>query len=225
MNEKIENFINEKFKTFINESDAKWRTVYMKNQFKFLGVRQPHIKKIMAEVLKEFKPSIDEIISLAEYLYFKEYREYQYFAIYLLEKYSKKLNESHLDLLEKMVITTSWWDNVDPISTNIIGVTLFQLPIDKRAQYLSKWENSGNMWLLRVCIIHQLKYKKDTDREYLAYICEKSKLHNDFFIRKAIGWALREFSKTDYTWVENFVEKNPDLSNLSKKEALRLFKK
>lgn len=221
--EQIENFITSKFNELINEEDAKWSTAYMKHHFKFLGVRKPFIKNVLSEMLKNFKPSLQEIISLAENLYSKEYREYQYCSIYLLEKNAKKLNENHLTLLEKMIVKDSWWDSVDPISANIIGIILLQLPFESRKKYLDKWEQSGNIWLLRVCIIHQLKYKTDTNLDYLAYICEKSKYHNDFFIRKAIGWALREFSKTNYVWVKDFVEKNPDLSTLSKKEALRLF--
>lgn len=218
----IANFITAKFSELINEHDAKWRTAYMRHHFKFLGVRQPLIKKVLAEMLKIFKPSLEEVVALAESLYSKEYREYQYCSIYLLEKNAKKLNEKHLNLLENMIITDSWWDTVDLLSSNIIGISLLQLPVDTRKKYLDKWEKSGNMWLLRVCIIHQLKYKTTTDLNYLAYICEKSKTHKDFFIRKAIGWALREYSKIDYSWVENFVNKNQDLSVLSQKEALRL---
>lgn len=78
------------------------------------------------------------------------------------------------------------------------------------------------MWLLRVCIIYQIKYKTSTDLDYLFYIIKKSKSHENFFIKKAIGWALRELSKTQANIVKKFVEENPSLSNLSKREALRL---
>ncbi|MCL2566762.1 MAG: DNA alkylation repair protein [Alphaproteobacteria bacterium] len=216
------NFIEQKFAELKNPTDAVCQTAYMRYKFKFLGIKKPLIKNVMVELLKQFNPSLEEIVQLADTLYYKEYREYQYLALYLLEKSAKKLNESHLSMLEKMTLHDSWWDSVDVIASNIIGMVLFKLPPYQRKPYLDKWENSDNLWLLRTCIIFQMKYKKDIDTEYLAHICQKFKHHEDFFIRKAIGWILREYSKTDYNWVKVFVSNNPDLSNLSKKEALRL---
>ncbi|MDR0483997.1 MAG: DNA alkylation repair protein [Alphaproteobacteria bacterium] len=216
------NFIEKELDKLKNPLEAVRQAAYMRDKFKFLGIKKPLIKNVSVELLKEFKPNLEEIVSLANNLYYKEYREYQYVALYLLEKIAKKLDENHLLMLEKMILHDSWWDSVDVLSSNIIGIVLFKLPIEARKKYLDKWENSGNMWLLRVCIIHQLKYKIDTNTNYLAYICQQSKTHQDFFIRKAIGWALREFSKTNYSWVQNFVNNNLDLSPLSKKEALRI---
>lgn len=222
MNPQMIEYIEQQFAELKNPTEAVRQVAYMRDKFKFLGIKKPLIKNVMVELLRQFKPSLEETVVLADSLYYKEYREYQYLALYLLEKSAKKLNESHLPMLEAMTLHDSWWDSVDSISSNIIGMILLKLSPAQRKPYLTKWENTNNLWLLRTCIIFQMKYKKDTDLEYLAYICEKLKYHEDFFIRKAIGWALREYSKTDYAWVENFVDNNQDLSNLSKKEALRI---
>lgn len=103
--QEIQNFISKEFKQLKNEDDAKWRTAYMKNQFAFLGVRSPKIKEVMKNLLKKYPLSTEEIFNLSITLYKnKEYREYKYLAIYLLEKIAKNLNQTYLSKLEEIAI-------------------------------------------------------------------------------------------------------------------------
>jgi len=124
-----------------------------------------------------------------------------------------------------MITTKSWWDTVDFIAAKLVGDYFKKYP-NQIGKYIQKWINSDNMWLQRTAILFQLKYKNQLDPKLLKYIIQSQLGSNEFFINKAIGWVLREYSKTNPTWVFNFVNTNEKgLSNLSKTEALRLMKK
>jgi 3-methyladenine DNA glycosylase AlkD len=121
-----------------------------------------------------------------------------------------------METIEKLITTKSWWDSVDAINI-VVGHIAMKYPEVKEG-ILSKWKKSDNIWLNRVSIVFQLKYKEKTDTEFLS----KAILHNsktdEFFINKAIGWALREYSKTNKEWVRNFIESH-ELSKLSVREG------
>ena len=135
-------------------------------------------------------------------------------------KFKNKLDEEDLELIEYMITHNSWWDTVDMIASHLIGAYFKKYPKKKHALIL-KWSKSEDMWIRRTSIIFQLKYKDETDTELLAQVIENNLGSKEFFINKAIGWALRTYSAIDPEWVEDFVENHPDLANLSKKEALR----
>lgn len=146
----------------------------------------------------------------------KPEREFRYLAIDYMDKVKKLFTPDDMKNIEKLLITKSWWDSVDAINKTV-GYIAMKYP-EVKEDVLLKWIESENIWLNRVSIIFQLKYKEKTDTEFLS----KAILHNsqteEFFINKAIGWALRQYSKTNREWVKNFIQQNP-LQPLSVKEG------
>lgn len=145
------------------------------------------------------------------------------FAQELVHKYIKDFKKGDIELLEYMVTHKSWWDTVDFIAANSMG-TYFKLYPELRKQYVKKWLASDHMWLQRSALLFQLKYKDSLDEELMAYAIKALLGSKEFFINKAIGWSLRQHSRTNPKWVTNFVRSTPTLANLSKREALRLIK-
>ena len=127
-----------------------------------------------------------------------------------------------IGLFEQLIITKSWWDSVDGLASWMVGEHFKRFP-HQRDQYIDKWMKSGNMWLQRTCLLFQLGYKDKTDEILMGSIIMSLNGSKEFFIDKAIGWILREYSKTDFQAVINFVDNN-ELSNLSKREALKWLK-
>ena len=146
-------------------------------------------------------------------------REFQYAANGLLEKFEGQLPPEFIETLEYMLVTKSWWDTVDIIATGTLGVHFKRHP-KVRDKYLAKWRKSDNFWLRRATILFQLGYKKDTDFELLCDIIRENLSSQEFFINKAIGWALRQYTRIDPQGVRNFVATTP-LNPLSAREALK----
>jgi 3-methyladenine DNA glycosylase AlkD len=121
-----------------------------------------------------------------------------------------------------LIITNSWWDSVDFLAKYLLGNYLLQFP-EETDSVILKFSNSENMWLNRSAILFQLGYKEKTNFDVLKSVCEKHKTSTEFFIQKAIGWALREYAKTNPETVRNFVS-NFNLKKLSEKEALKNIK-
>ncbi len=119
-----------------------------------------------------------------------------------------------------MITHNSWWDSVDSTNSFVIGKYFLQFP-EAIEPVTSKWNQSSNKWLQRMSILFQLIYKEKTNTTLLTEYIENTQLEEDFFIRKAIGWALRSYANTDAKWVIQFVKAHPQLSNLSKREALK----
>ncbi|WP_264564261.1 DNA alkylation repair protein [Flavobacterium sp. N3904] len=204
-----------------NSQNAVAMSKYMKNNFVFFGIkteeRRRIFKTIWTENQKEVSTSTREIASL---LFSKKERELHYCAVEIVMKNLKNnyIKEDIL-LIEKLVITNSWWDTVDVIAKFILGDYLLQFPLETDA-VIARFSNSENMWLNRTAILFQLGYKEKTNFDLLKFICEKHKTSTEFFIQKAIGWALREYAKTNPEAVKDFVSKS-SLKKLSEKEALK----
>lgn len=137
----------------------------------------------------------------------------------LIEATKKGFEENDISIIEKIIITNSWWDTVDVIAKYLVGGYLKQYP-QVRETVIGNFSSSDNMWLNRTAILFQLGYKKDTDKVILFRECDKHKGNKEFFIRKAIGWALREYAKANPEAVKVFV-KTARLSPLSEREALK----
>jgi 3-methyladenine DNA glycosylase AlkD len=194
---------------------------YMKNLFEFLGIPKPQRLLLKKELLKKERlPGVERLEEIIKKLWQLPGREYQYFGFELVEHYRKQLKEQDIDLLEYMITNKSWWDTVDFIAANLVGPHFCRFP-HMVGPYTTKWLASGNMWLQRTALLFQLKYKAGTDVVLMFKIIGRLADSKEFFIRKAIGWALREYSKTEPAAVLNFVESQP-LSNLSKREALKV---
>lgn len=148
-------------------------------------------------------------------------REFHQVAIDLLVKELKKnFILEDIKLIEKLIITNSWWDSVDTIAKYILGGYLLQFP-SETLKVIERFSNSKNIWLNRSAILFQLSYKENTNFEILISECEKHKHSNEFFIQKAIGWALRDYSRFNPSSVTAYV-KSTNLKPLSSREALRL---
>lgn len=204
-----------------NPKNAARQKAYMRNQFDFFGLKALEQADLRREFLKaRGLPPVDELRTIIRELWQQPEREFQYFGMMMLEKYIKKVDADFISLLEFMITTRSWWDTVDMIAARLVGVHFKRFPA-QISVYTEKWMASGNFWLQRTALLFQLKYKKDTDTDLLFDFIERLAGEDEFFIRKAIGWALREYSKTDPEAVINFVE-NHELKPLSRKEALRV---
>jgi 3-methyladenine DNA glycosylase AlkD len=146
-------------------------------------------------------------------------REYQYAALTILGKLRKNSPPERIDLLERLITSKSWWDTIDSIAANDVGV-YFRIYPEYISSYTNRWIGSGDFWLRRSALLFQLKYKSQTNALLLFDYIGRLAQEKEFFIRKAIGWVLREYSKTDPAAVRDYVEQHP-LSALSVKEALK----
>ncbi|NQX71004.1 DNA alkylation repair protein [Paenibacillus alba] len=207
-----------------NEADAEAMAAYMRDQFPFLGIRNPQRMALTKQFWKEHGfPKGAEGVKVADELWALPEREFAYTAILLLTQLRKESGPERIEVLERMVITQSWWDSVDPIADHLIGYHLQKYP-EQIPVHVEKWLASGNMWLQRTAILFQLKYKQRTDVTLLFSTIRQLADSKEFFIRKAIGWALREYSKTDAAAVRAFVAEN-ELSPLSVKETLKVMQR
>ena len=195
---------------------------YMKNNFTYFGIKTENRRSIFKsnyelnklEVKSNFKAIAWELFQMKE-------REFHQTAIdLLLKEFKKNFVLEDIQLIEKMIITNSWWDSVDTIAKYILGGYLLQFP-SETLKVIERFSNSENMWLNRSAILFQLSYKEKTNFEILKSECEKHKDSNEFFIQKAIGWALRDYSRFNPNGVEAYVN-STNLKPLSRKEALRL---
>lgn len=220
----IIDFVNTLETEFENNSNSKIaieQKAYMRNQFEFYGLKTAVRRNVQKPFLnKAFLPPKGELNLIVKTLWEKPQREFHHFSQELVFKYVKQLEEKDIELFEYMVTHKSWWDTVDFIANKLIG-TYFKTFPELRIPYTQKWIASNNIWLQRSALLFQLKYKNDIDTNLLSSTINVLLGSKEFFINKAIGWILREYSRTNPSWVLDFVSKT-DLSNLSKKEALRL---
>lgn len=200
-----------------NEDNAKYMKAYMKDNFEYLGIKTPLRKELEKKLLKEKAKEALIDKELVRELWRNEYREFQYVALDYLVKQKKKLQKEDITFIRELIVTKPWWDTIDLIASHLVGEICSKYPelID---EYILNWSTDENMWLRRTAILYQLKYKQDTDRNILEKVIKDNIEDEEFFIRKAIGWVLREYSKTNKEWVSEFVANNR-LSKLSEKEA------
>jgi len=211
------------FRENTNPANAEPMAQYMKNRFPYLGIKTPKRRELLKYFIKEYGlPEMSELKQITLDLWKLPEREFQYVAIGLLRKFTKKWDENFIDLFEQLIITKSWWDSVDGLASWMVGEHFKRFP-DIRDKYIDIWLKSGNIWLQRTCLLFQLNYKEKTDEMLMRSIIMALNGSDEFFINKAIGWILREYSKTDALAVINFVENN-ELAPLSKREALKWLK-
>jgi 3-methyladenine DNA glycosylase AlkD len=218
--------IQQLFEQHANASDAVGMKAYMLHQFEFYGIKTPIRRKLDKDFAKAH-PIVQqtELSAIVTELFKLPQREYHYCAIELLGHHHNIWNENIIDTIEFCLITNSWWDSVDHVAIECFP-RYFKLFPHQKLLITKQWNQSSNIWLQRSSIMFQRTFKQATDSKLLAqYIlhCAESK---EFFIQKAIGWALREYAKTNPAWVKAFVEKYQNrLSALSRREALKHFYK
>jgi 3-methyladenine DNA glycosylase AlkD len=194
----------------------------MKSEMPFRGVKSPDQKMIFREVVKRYKfNSFKLYINVIEELWDADYREERYIAISLARKFRLYHTLEALDTYEMMIRTGEWWDYVDAIAANLIGSLLVKYS-DEIKPLLKQWIVDENIWIRRSAILSQLRLKEQTDKKMLFSFCKKCLHEESFWTRKAIGWALREYSKTEPNSVHRFIQSHQEtMSNLTKREASR----
>lgn len=188
-----------------NSDNGAAMSQYMKNRFPFFGIKTPERCKIMSRFFKETnlhkQPFSQE---LCWSLWDNEEREWQYAALDYAVRYTGKFDQNDMDFLKKLITDRSWWDTVDTIAVKLVGDIVLRYP-ELVSERMDSWSKSENLWLRRTAILHQLHYKTQTKENVLyGYIMDNAE-SKEFFIQKAIGWALREYSKTNPQSVANFL--------------------
>ena len=198
---------------------------YMKSEMPFLGVSSALLREACKEVFaKETLKDADEWRETCLELWRSaKHREVRYAAIELTahRPYRQHWGLDAMPMFEEMIMTGAWWDYVDVIATNRVGPILKKHPAPMK-KMMRRWSQAQDMWKRRTSILCQNKMKQETDLELLYDCIEPSIGSKEFFLRKAIGWALRELAKTDPKAVARYVSANEArLSGLSKREALK----
>ncbi len=190
---------------------------YMKNKFLFYGIKTPLRKKLFKEFLKEEKKKKTIDWNLLDALYKDDYRECQYIVIDYLKSMKKYIFYEDIPKILKYAKIKQWWDTIDNFDQIIGDIGLLDSRVDDLMLLLSTDED---FWLRRLSIDHQLLRKDRTNTELLEKILKNNLNSDEFFINKAIGWALRDYSKTNPIWVQNFIKENKNsMSKLSIREA------
>ena len=218
---RMEEAIVEMFSAHRDPSRAEGMSAYMKHRFPFLGISSPERRRLAQMALAGMpRPEERDLGDFARGCWNRPEREYQYAAIDQLRRATKRLSEEFLTELRWMIITKPWWDSCDPLSGTVVGGILRRFP--ESAPVMEEWISHENLWLRRAALLHQLKWKEDCDQERLFRFCLLTMDEKDFFIRKAIGWALRQHARIAPREVGAFlVEHRERLSGLSFREAAK----
>ncbi|KUN16864.1 DNA alkylation repair protein [Streptomyces antibioticus] len=194
---------------------------YMKDVAPFLGLTTP-VRRALSRTVVEGTPRPDEADCTAVALrcWRLPEREYQYFAVDYLRRHARVLSSGFLPVARHLVSTVPWWDTVDLLAAHVVGALVAADPVLKAD--MDAWIVDDDLWIARTALLHQLRYKERTDTERLFTYCLHQSGHPDFFIRKAIGWALREYAKTDPEAVRGFLAREKGrFAPLSVREALK----
>ncbi len=201
-----------------NSEKALSMKAYMKDRFPFLGVSSPERKEIQKKHFPQWKKErFTSHMDIAKQLWNQKEREFSYVAMDWMKANSIWKESGSINQFETWILDDSWWDTVDFLASTCVGGYFLQYP-EERDLWIEKWNNSSNFWLNRTALIFQLKYKNQVDSDLLFALIDTHKTQNEFFIRKAIGWALRELSKTQPELVRNYLART-ELSGLSVREA------
>lgn len=194
---------------------------YMKGIAPFLGLYTGTRRELSRTVLDGTAvPDEADCTAIALRCWELPEREYHYFAVDYLRRHVKRCSSGLLPVVRHLVVTVSWWDTVDALASHVAGPLVSADPGLKPV--MDSWIEDDDLWVARTALLHQLRYKEATDTERLFAYCLRRADHPDFFIRKAIGWCLREYAKTDADAVRDFVERHRDrLAPLSVREGLK----
>lgn len=194
---------------------------YMKSEMPFLGIPAPARRTALRPIFgaapldeQAWRETVRSLWRAARY------REERYAAVDLSGRYRAYLRRDNLDLIEELIVDGAWWDYVDELAIRRVGPIL-RNHTDAVTPIVRQWATDADRWKRRSAVICQIGAKTDTDRDLLTQCIEDNIDDADFFLRKGIGWALRDYTKTDPEWVRAFVDAHPGLSPLSRREALR----
>jgi 3-methyladenine DNA glycosylase AlkD len=199
---------------------APGQQAYMKSSMPFLGVRVPEVRRLTRTAARSNPPAdLEALVRTVRDLWDgATHREERYAATELIALRPARGRLELLPLYEHIAVTGAWWDHVDDIAHRIAD--LHDMHPEPTAQTVRRWAASDDMWLRRLAILSQLGRRDRVDRVLLADVIETNITDAEFFIRKAIGWALREVARVDPGWVQTFADEH-ELSPLSRREALK----
>jgi 3-methyladenine DNA glycosylase AlkD len=213
---------------FEAEAEPEWAVgaaAYMRNQFPFLGVRTPARRRLVKEALADL-PTLSrshltesQLAATARALWQQPEREFQYAGCDLLTKHLGVTGPGFIDVVHELVVTKAWWDTVDALAAHAAGPLVRRHP--QLTAAMDDWVRSDDIWVARTAILHQLTYRADTDGDRLFAYCRLRATDSEFFIRKAIGWALRTYAAREPDRVAEFLRDTPSLSPLSIREATK----
>lgn len=225
--------IIEEFRQHKNEENAEKQAAYLRHQFEFIGLKTPERRLLAKDFLKEKKADKQIDWELVFEFWNLPEREFQYLALDYLHQMKKWLIFDDMEKIKKLTVSKSWWDTVDALD-ELVGQLLLtgrkQATENDSTAYeqvktlVKEWAQAENFWIRRIAIDCQLSFKNQTDLELLSYNIEKnllgSSFADEFFIMKAIGWALRDLAKTNSAWVIKFIEEHENkMAKLSIREA------
>ena len=200
-----------------NEEQAQKMSKYMLNKFEYIGIKTPERREIFKNFFKEYKNKEKIDWEFVNKCWENKYREFQYVAADYLKNMKDKLTINDIPKFKRLILEKSWWDTIDNLDMTIGALALKDSNVNK---ILLEWSLDENIWLRRIAIDHQLLRKEKTNTELLEKILKNNLGQAEFFINKAIGWALRNYSKTNPERVKNFIEENKEkMAKLSIKEA------
>ena len=198
------------FATFEGAADpqqAVEMSAYMRDQFPFLGIKTPQRRALVKDFLKTARKAEQVDWGFIDACWKRPQREFQYLALDYLHAMEKKLTPTDIPHIRRLATTKSWWDTVDSLDTVVGGIAQKYPEVNTT---LLAWSVDDNFWLRRLAIDHQLNRKEQTDAELLRQILTNNLGQTEFFITKAIGWALRAYSKVDPGWVRAFIDAHRD---------------
>ncbi len=198
---------------------AEQQAAYMKDQFPFLGLGTPERRRAQKPVLDSLAAADgDDLLAFARACFALPEREFHYAAADALRRHGSVLEAHHLAEVEDLIATNSWWDTVDSLAVHTVGPLVKRHP--ELGAVMDDWVDDDDLWIARTAILHQLMWKADTDADRLFGYVDARAADTEFFIRKACGWALRQYARTDPDAVRAFVDAREDtLSGLTKREA------
>lgn len=215
------NSLTTSFNQNSNKENAHYMHEYMRGKFIYFGIKTKERRELLKDAIEKHKKEVTtNVRQITSALYKLPEREFHLCATEIFEKYlRKKYRKDDIKLIEALITTHSWWDTVDFIAKQVLGKYLQEFP-EELDNVISRFTTSNDLWLNRSTIIFQLGYKNNTIEETLFKQCIHFKESDEFFVKKAIGWALREYGKTNPQSVLNFVN-STSLKPLSRKEAIR----
>ncbi|WP_416983662.1 DNA alkylation repair protein [Streptomyces sp. T028] len=194
---------------------------YMKDVAPFLGLPTPERRALSRTVLAGTpRPAEADCAAIALRCWALPEREYQYFAVDYLRRHAGRCSSAFLPVAHRLITTTSWWDTVDLLAAHVVGALVEADP--RLTATMDDWIADRDLWVARTALLHQLRYKDRTDADRLFAYCLRQSGHPDFFIRKAVGWCLREYAKTDPEAVRDFLARERGrFAPLTVREALK----
>jgi 3-methyladenine DNA glycosylase AlkD len=194
---------------------------YMRDQFVFLGVRTPERRRCTKQLLRDATGwEAGRIVGFVDECWAQPEREFQYVGADVVARHASRLHAVHLADLRRWITSRSWWDTVDTLAAHGVGTIVADHP--EGGAEMDLWIDDQDRWVARSAILHQLRYKENTDGDRLFRYVLSRGTDTDFFIRKASGWALREYAKTAPDEVRQFVDLHErQLSALTRREALK----